>query len=371
MARLRYLNKDPKTNNYVYRRDLTATQRQVLGRRTWLCSLGTKVEEIAVTRWHQVHEECEAELAAAFERQTPIPHARINDPNGSGLLVAESPKRLVDSWKFPRDPHLYDQMVAESRSKIDLDLITVAQLVKAWSERELHRRGQAIFNDPAYLEDEATFVEQCKAVGACGHGSIYHLFNPVLHQAVKEVFALGRIDAPPPWHGVWYTMERLVKPEFVTILEAEAKWRNYDFSVIPPQPSIDVSKLQAGRSSPSSEAPAPGSIQAQRPGDGVTVREVTDKWLSIHDKPIKTQTKLRRCVAALTGHLGGNVPVESITPMQLIDFYAVAVRLPARPSRAEAKMSFAELVAQPGHSGRPPCDDPDGGELDEYSTQRL
>jgi integrase len=48
----------------------------------------------------------------------------------------------------------------------------------------------------------------------------------------------------------------------------------------------------------------------------------------------------------LTAHMGGDVPVESITPLQLAEFYKSAVRLPARPRQHELAMSFQELVAQ-------------------------
>ncbi len=48
----------------------------------------------------------------------------------------------------------------------------------------------------------------------------------------------------------------------------------------------------------------------------------------------------------LTAHLGGDVPVESVTPLQLAEFYKAAVKLPARCQQHELAMSLQELVAQ-------------------------
>ncbi|WP_114945064.1 site-specific integrase [Microvirga calopogonii] len=85
------------------------------------------------------------------------------------------------------------------------------------------------------------------------------------------------------------------------------------------------------------------SLASQSP---TTLQELAEKWLDKNKKPAKTRSKLNRCVAMLSAHLGGNVPVESITPLQLIEFYENAVKLPARPRQHERDMTFAELVNQ-------------------------
>ena len=98
---------------------------------------------------------------------------------------------------------------------------------------------------------------------------------------------------------------------------------------------------------PANAAPSPPPIPASTSSaSSPTLSELTEKWLKHHERPAKTQSKLRRCVRMLVAHLGGDLPVESITPMQLAEFYKAAVRLPARPQQRELSMSFQQLAAQ-------------------------
>lgn len=321
MARLRYLGTDPRTRNFVYRRDLNPQQRKVLGRRTWLRSLGTKDEKVAAFRWQQAHEDCEAELAA------------VQAGAGDQITALAAKQKLVDSGMLiERGRYDWDQMVTASRSKLDLDLATVMQLVKAWSERELYRRGQAIFNDPAYSENEAAFVEECKAVGACGHQCVYLFYNPFMHKIINDIFSLGGVEVPY-LHEVLYRMERIVKPEIIAILEAEAKWRNYDFSIIPPPPSIDLSKLKA----------APPTDQAIS-GVADSVHDLLDRYLADVRPVTETQDRLRMIVRRFCESMGGDRPIKELKQSDFMDFRQKLRKYPARLKVAEHARTLDEII---------------------------
>ncbi|MGU3466882.1 tyrosine-type recombinase/integrase [Methylobacterium sp. C33D] len=326
MRQFPHLKRNHRSGNWVYFRRFPLALQPALGKIFFERSLRTADRTRIPGAWAVAHQEFEAAVELATRGMAGSDPQRQPDPEAA-------------KW-FNRAPRLpkWDGDVQATFAPLDLRVEEIKSAITVWGKRQRYERAQRILNDPTYREAEDDFAYECRLVGACGlQREPWALFCPPLLALTHEVLAEAAIPVPP-LHASMYSIQRMVEDELRAVLEAEGQWRLYNFADMPSSPPLDH------RSAPLAPNGQPY----------IMIHALIDQYVAITRKSVKTVSKLRMVARHIESLHDGPVPLNQLSKSLLIKLQTDALKLPARPSHSEKRMSFVQQVemASQDKSGR-------------------
>ncbi len=148
-----------------------------------------------------------------------------------------------------------------------LPVHVVVTMIKEWKESELYRRAQAILHDPHPESGRGQYEEECRLFAAAEKGGRIHALADILAQggdagarrraifhslddqsnAVEThllALAASRGLSISAAHPSFFVLTTMFERAWGDVLEAETRWRNFDFTGMPdnrPQTISDFS----------------------------------------------------------------------------------------------------------------------------------
>lgn len=314
MRQFPHVKRNHRSGNWTYFRRFPLSAQAFTGRTFFERSLKTTDRKKIFDPWTVANSEFEAIVGRALAPS--VPESPAEQPPASQL----GPLATVPRWNGNLDT---------TRQVLELRIELVQEAIRDWGEKQRYDRAQRLLNDPTYREDEAQFSAECAAVGACGKERDWLIHSPLLLALTTGILNEAGISVPL-WHGSLYAIERMVETELRTVLEAEARWRQFEYSDIPTSPPRVTGNLEL----------APNG-QRFLPLD-----EIINRYVEVTRKPLKTASKLRLVCRYIYDLAGAPIGVNKVSKDLLIELQTVALKIPSRPSRAEKAMSIRELAAR-------------------------
>jgi integrase len=297
-----YLRKHPKTGVWYYRRGVPADLRPFLdNRHDWNESLRTKSYEEAKQRSLAVASNVSALFAQAQDR---LNAQQTGKPPAAGI-----------------------------------DVQTAARLVQGWKEAELHRRASALLADPFGGAD--AFDSECGLLATCGHAEALTVDQAGIQWLDRHGRAVGfkvrditrgaglLIGEDHPAHTIlWHA----VRDAWVAVLEQERRWRALDYSNLP-------TAAPAAPTVASAPVAAPAAT-------GLRLGEVYERYAAERGITAKLKLEHATLMRRLTGELGGDVPIRSVTKAQVVLFKDLMIQMPTVLTAAQRRMPMRDIIAE-------------------------
>lgn len=151
------------------------------------------------------------------------------------------------------------------RDAAPLSIHTVVSMINDWKASELYRRAQAILHDPNPANDRKRFDEECRLLGVGLKGcrlaalgekpdqgvtpvqrkAIFESLNDQSDVTERHLLALCRSSGMDITHRhpSFDALAGMIDAAWRDVLEAEIRWRNYEFSGMPdrkPSPMCNI-----------------------------------------------------------------------------------------------------------------------------------
>ncbi|TFZ58826.1 site-specific integrase [Methylorubrum sp. Q1] len=313
MRQFPHLKRNHRSGNWVYFRRFPVAAQATTGQTFFERSLRTADKRRLFEPWNAAH--CEFETIVAKAALSP------------GAIDASPSRRsrplLNELWEVPR----WDGNLESTKLPLALQIERVREAVANSGTRQRYERAQRLLNDPSMRDDDANFRAECDLVGACGRPRAWLIHSPQLQALTSDILSDAGLSVPA-WHATLFSVERMVEAELRSVLEAEERWRMYDFSDMP------------------STAPAiAGNVTLAPNGQPfVTLDELVQRYAAATRKPIKTVSKLRMVARYIQELHGGRTEINSINKNLLVELQTKAFTVPARLSREERSLTFPEIV---------------------------
>ncbi|MFE1597525.1 hypothetical protein [Methylobacterium sp. ID0610] len=325
MRQFPHLKRNHRSGNWVYFRRFPLALQPQLGRVFFERSLGTADRAQIPAAWAKANSEFESLLA------------RAECCDGATLSPA-SPGAVQPWFTVKPASKPWRGNVAATVAPLELGLGSVSEAVKLWGERERYQRAQRLLNEPERSRDETDFVAECQLVGACGHARTWLFHCPPLLALTESILHEHGIRVPA-MHSALFTIQRMVEAELRAVLEAEAKWRNFDFTDLP-------------RQGPAAASSHPNKVNRT---STILLHQLVEEYVAATRKPIKTSSKLRMVARYINDLNGSDVLAADVTKDLLRRLQVEAYKVPARLKMAERKLTFVQLASLPADqsAGRP------------------
>ncbi|MCK6106052.1 hypothetical protein [Brevundimonas sp. EYE_349] len=146
-----------------------------------------------------------------------------------------------------------------------LPVHTVVSMIEEWRESELYRRAQAILHDPDPMAGRATYEEECRLFGAAHKGGRIEAFAAIAgsddaaakRKAIFEslddqtnavethllALAASRGLSVSSTHPSFFVLTTMFERAWGEVLEAETRWRNFDYSGMPKHRPSTISEI--------------------------------------------------------------------------------------------------------------------------------
>jgi len=146
-----------------------------------------------------------------------------------------------------------------------LPVHTVVSMIEEWRDSELYRRAQAILHDPDPMAGRATYEEECRLFGAAHKGGRIEAFAAIAgsddasakRKAIFEslddqtnavethllALATSRGLSVSSTHPSFFVLTTMFERAWGEVLEAETRWRNFDYSGMPKHRPSKISEI--------------------------------------------------------------------------------------------------------------------------------
>lgn len=141
----------------------------------------------------------------------------------------------------------------------------VVTMIEEWKASELYRRAQAILHDPNPMSGRAAYEEECRLFGAAEQGGRIAAFASIAHakdaaEKRKAIFeslndqtnaverhllalAASRGLSISSDHPSFFVLTAMFEQAWRDVLEAETRWRNFDYTGMPSHRPLTISDV--------------------------------------------------------------------------------------------------------------------------------
>lgn len=170
---------------------------------------------------------------------------------------------IKSSWRGRKGRQEWSHLLDDANR---LSVHAVVSMIEEWKDSELYRRAQAILHDPNPLAGRAAYEEECRLFGAAEKDgrlsafaeiaeaedsaahrkAIFQSLDDQTNAVEKHLLALtaSRGLSVSPEHPSFFVLSAMFERAWGDVLEAETRWRNFDYSGMPkhlPRTISDVS----------------------------------------------------------------------------------------------------------------------------------
>lgn len=316
MRQFPHTKRNHRSGNWVYFRRIPRGATAGDGQKFFERSLRTGQQSRLAEAWARADREFE-QLVHNAGSVAADDHAGAQNPAGGKERTPQSAYTEFRRW---------DGNVAATTSPLNNDLTSLRAAIKLWGDEQRFDRAENFINRPNYKSDDM-FEQECVEIGACGHHRNWTGHSPKLYEITRSIIEKHEINIPP-LHGSMYIAERMVEEEFRAVLEAEHRWRNFNFD--------DMPNRRAVQSVTPSLAPNGEAY--------IKFSELIDQFINSTRKPKKTRSKLKLVSRYISSIAGGDITIDLITKSVLIQLQNDALKIPARLRANEKSLSFVDLV---------------------------
>lgn len=141
----------------------------------------------------------------------------------------------------------------------------VVTMIKEWKESELYRRAQAILHDPYQDSGRARYEEECRLFGVAEKGGRIAAFASIataddaaarrkaIFQSLDDqtnavethllALAASRGLSISAVHPSFFVLTAMFERAWGDVLEAETRWRNFDYTGMPDHQPLTISDV--------------------------------------------------------------------------------------------------------------------------------
>lgn len=200
-----------------------------------------------------------------YYRSTTSPTAGTTWYPKSEVEAFARHRRSKIIWSYDRDSGQQDWTSLQDGTE-RLSVHAVVSMIEEWKESESYRRAEAILHDPNPMAGRAKYEEECRLFGAAQKGGRVTAFAAIAdatsaaaeRKAIFEslddqtnaveahllALAASRGLSISPAHPSFFVLTTMFERAWGEVLEAETRWRNFDYTGMPkrrPNTISDVS----------------------------------------------------------------------------------------------------------------------------------
>jgi len=146
-----------------------------------------------------------------------------------------------------------------------LPVHAAVSMIEEWRDSELYRRAEAILDNPSPMVGRAKYEEECRLFGAAQKGGRVSAFAAIAdaknaaaeRKAIFEslddqtnaveshllALASSRGLSISPTHPSFFVLTTMFERAWGEVLEAETRWRNFDFTGMPKHRPLTISDV--------------------------------------------------------------------------------------------------------------------------------
>lgn len=178
-------------------------------------------------------------------------------------------KPIKSSWRGRKGRQDWTALEGDAES---LSVHLVVSMIEEWKASELYRRAQAILHNPNPLSGRAAYEEECRLFGAAEQSGRIAAFASIAQaenaadrrKAIFEslddqtnaveahliALAASRGLLISSDHPSFFVLTAMFERAWRDVLDAETRWRNFDYAGMPSQRPLTISDVSISLSLP-------------------------------------------------------------------------------------------------------------------------
>ncbi|CAA2157190.1 hypothetical protein MBRA_02594 [Methylobacterium brachiatum] len=229
MRQFPHLKRNHRSGNWVYFRRFPKAAQAATGCIFFERSLRTADRNKIPGAWAIAHQEFEAAV-----------NSSLTAPQGDSAALTQQALHEHPAREAPLPR--WDGDLASTLSISNLRMEDITGAIGEWGQRQRFERSQRLLNAPLDKAHKDAFEAECRLVGACGQERSWLIYCPDLHKLTIDLLNSAGIKIST-WHASLYLIQLLVENELREVLEAEGRWRKFDFSELPTKPRTTTSNV--------------------------------------------------------------------------------------------------------------------------------